>query len=293
MSVSDLIAKLDAAKLQAEAEAQQRAAEEAQFLADLQTQAVEAERQRVVEEKTRREAEAAAEKAKWAVDEAASAAEVAQAKAAMMAKLQPKKPTRTVEVKDIATIVIDLGSGLVKAGYAGQDAPSVVLNAIIGTIANPDTMDLVKHAHITQDVYIGDQAFAYHNVLEIQRLFRRGVIRDEDSFYRLMQYILEEELKLTPEQIQDHPILLTEPPRSPIANRTLFANVLFNRFKIPALFVANTSSLALFGTGSVTGVVRSSLFPLLCHSVVPITIGCLTSVGCPNWLSCGDVSGSV
>eukprot|EP00045_Choanoeca_perplexa_P013896 m.159376 g.159376 ORF g.159376 m.159376 type:complete len:78 (+) comp16490_c1_seq4:1038-1271(+) len=66
---------------------------------------------------------------------------------------------------------------------------------------SPDTMDLVKHAHITQDVYIGDQAFAYHNVLDIQRLFRRGVIRDEDSFYRLMQYILEEELKLTPEQV--------------------------------------------------------------------------------------------
>eukprot|EP00045_Choanoeca_perplexa_P013892 m.159590 g.159590 ORF g.159590 m.159590 type:complete len:172 (+) comp16490_c1_seq30:471-986(+) len=153
MSVSDLIAKLDAAKLQAEAEAQQRAAEEAQFLADLQTQAVEAERQRVVEEKTRREAEAAAEKAKWAVDEAASAAEVAQAKAAMMAKLQPKKPTRTVEVKDIATIVIDLGSGLVKAGYAGQDAPSVVLNAIIGTIAKyaisllPSTSLTVQNTH--------------------------------------------------------------------------------------------------------------------------------------------------
>ena len=35
MSVKDLIAKLDAAKIQAEAEHQQRAAEEAQFLEEL------------------------------------------------------------------------------------------------------------------------------------------------------------------------------------------------------------------------------------------------------------------
>ena len=64
-----------------------------------QVQAAEAERQRLIEEATRREAAAAAEKAKWSVDEAASAAEVAQAKAAMLAKLQPaSRPSTSITI---------------------------------------------------------------------------------------------------------------------------------------------------------------------------------------------------
>lgn len=41
----------------------------------------------------------------------------------------------------------------------------------------------------------------------------------------------------------------------PQANREKLAQLLFSEFKIPALFVANTSSLAIFGSGRVTGVV--------------------------------------
>jgi actin-related protein len=50
-------------------------------------------------------------------------------------------------------------------------------------------------------------------------------------------------------------VLITEPPLNPIANREMVARVLFQEFRVPALFVANTSSLALFGSGRVTGVV--------------------------------------
>lgn len=33
---------------------------------------------------------------------------------------------------DIAAVVIDNGSGMVKAGFAGDDAPSAVISAITG-----------------------------------------------------------------------------------------------------------------------------------------------------------------
>ena len=48
---------------------------------------------------------------------------------------------------------------------------------------------------------------------------------------------------------------MTEPPLSPLSNREVYADVLFNDFGIPALYVSNTSSLAIFGSGAVTGVV--------------------------------------
>ena len=39
-----------------------------------------------------------------------------------------------VKTLDIPTIVIDLGSGMIKAGFAGEDAPRWVFSSVIGCI---------------------------------------------------------------------------------------------------------------------------------------------------------------
>ncbi len=39
------------------------------------------------------------------------------------------------------------------------------------------------------------------------------------------------------------------------ANREAIASLLFQHFNVPALYIANTSALALFASGKVTGVV--------------------------------------
>ena len=83
----------------------------------------------------------------------------------------------------------------------------------------------------------------------------RGIIRGENELRWLLDYIYKEELGLTPEQIKEQPVLVTEPPFSPLKNRELLARVLFGEYQIPALFVANTSALALYASGKVTGVV--------------------------------------
>lgn len=97
---------------------------------------------------------------------------------------------------DIPTIVIDVGSGSIKAGFAGEDAPRAIFSAVVGVIRSlvqamsmrglffsweskfpllqpspptrrPETMDLEKHAHVKKDVYVGDETWAFADVLKI------------------------------------------------------------------------------------------------------------------------------
>lgn len=53
-------------------------------------------------------------------------------------------------------------------------------------------------------------------------------------------------------------MLLTEAPLNPLANRERAAEVLFETFNVPALFVAPQAILSLYASGRTTGVVLDS-----------------------------------
>ena len=218
--------------------------------------AAEEEARKAAEEAERKkQEELEQEKARWHVDEEESHEEVARMKRQLLERIEKPKPKPKIQLQDIRTIVLDIGSGSLKAGFAGEDAPRVVMSAVAGFIKDVSKMDLEKHAHIDQDVYFGDEAYVYSDVLEIQRVIVRGVIQDAVLFERLIKHLLVKELGVPLQELRDHPVLVTEPPQNPKANREQICRILFDTLDIPALFVANTSSLALFGTGNITGVV--------------------------------------
>eukprot|EP00055_Hartaetosiga_balthica_P011943 m.56137 g.56137 ORF g.56137 m.56137 type:complete len:508 (+) comp7785_c0_seq1:161-1684(+) len=254
-SVKDMIMMLDAAKLEEEKEARlaaQRSLEEQQLIAQQ-----EAEERRLQEEaeKKRLEDEREKEREKWHVSEEEAAKEVAEMKQALLKRIEKPKPKEKKIVKDIQTIVIDLGSNAVKVGFAGEDAPRVVVSSIAGFIKDVEKMDLEKHAHVTKDFYFGDEVWLYADVLEIKRVIEKGVIQNYEMFELFLKYVLIEELKLTLDELKDYPVLITEPPLSPQANREKLCRLMFDTFNVAALYVANTSTLAIFGLGKTTGVV--------------------------------------
>ena len=59
-----------------------------------------------------------------------------------------------VENEENHIAIIDNGSGMMKAGIAGDDAPSVVFPAIVGKPKNVSAMQGVTQ----KDSYIGDEA---------------------------------------------------------------------------------------------------------------------------------------
>lgn len=57
---------------------------------------------------------------------------------------------------------------------------------------------------------------------------------------------------------QQHPVLLTEPPLNPRANRDTAAQILFETFNVPALYTSIQAVLSLYASGRTTGVVLDS-----------------------------------
>jgi actin-related protein len=56
-------------------------------------------------------------------------------------------------------------------------------------------------------------------------------------------------------QISEHPVLLTEAPLNPLTNRKQMAEVMFERFGVPAINVQIQAIMGLYATGRTTGVV--------------------------------------
>eukprot|EP01133_Synstelium_polycarpum_P016730 gene16730-19884_t len=116
-------------------------------------------------------------------------------------------------------IVIDNGSGFVKAGFTGeQEGPQVTVPSVSG----------------------GKSALA------------NGVVSNWEAMENIWQRVIEMELGARPEE---HNVIVTEPMATPAVNRKKTAELFFEKFKVPALYIAKDTVMALYGTGTTSGLV--------------------------------------
>ncbi|KAL5015718.1 hypothetical protein ScPMuIL_005307 [Solemya velum] len=152
---------------------------------------------------------------------------------------------------DIATLVIDNGSGICKAGFAGDDAPRAVFPSIIGR----PKFEGIMVGMGQKETYIGDEARGRRGILELTYPIQHGIVKNWDDMEKLWHNTFYNELRVAPE---DHPILLSEAPLNPKCNREKMAEVMFENFKAPSLYVAIQAVLALYASGRTTGLVLDS-----------------------------------
>ena len=150
------------------------------------------------------------------------------------------------------TVVIDNGSGMLKAGFAGEEAPSDVFPAIVGVPRNSSAM-----LGVTQkDHYIGDEATAKSGVLNLSYPIAHGKVENWDDMTRVWHHTFYTCLRVNPAEITG--CLLTEAPLQPKENREEMASIMFDTFQIPALYVAIQAVMSLYAAGRTTGLVVDS-----------------------------------
>ncbi len=147
-----------------------------------------------------------------------------------------------------APVVIDVGSGLCKAGFAGEDSPISLFPSIIGRPKNPQMMVGVSH----QEYFVGDEAQRMRGILTLQYPVENGVVKNWDDMEKIWHHTFFNELRVRPE---DQPVLLTEAPRNPRNNRERMCEVMFEKFNVPGLYVAIQAVMSLYASGRTTGVV--------------------------------------
>jgi len=173
-----------------------------------------------------------------------------------------------------AAVVIDNGTGYTKMGFAGNSEPSYIIPTAIASNEEKDTSKGMGIEDL--NFHIGDEALQRSKAYQIYYPVRRGEVDNWTHMEKLWQHCIFRYLRTDPE---DHYFCLTEPPLNPPENREFTAEVMFETFNIPGLYIAVQAVLALAASWTSKQVTEKTLTGTVIDSgdgvthVIPVAEG--------------------
>jgi len=144
----------------------------------------------------------------------------------------------------LPAVVIDNGTGYTKMGFAGNVEPQYIVPTVIATQEGKGQQKAAAQKKGVEDLdfFIGDEALANNKTYDIFYPVRHGQVENWTHMESFWEHCIFKYLRCEPE---DHFFLLTEPPLNAPENREYTAEIMFETFNVPGLYIAVQAVLAL------------------------------------------------
>jgi len=142
--------------------------------------------------------------------------------------------------------VIDNGTGYTKMGFAGNYEPQFIVPSLISNFTEmKETKGAqnLKYKDVQDlDFFIGAEASVKRENYTQEPPIRHGIVENWDNMEKYWQRAIFGYMNADPEE---HYFLLTEPPMNTPENREYTAEIMFETFNVPGLYIAVQAVLAL------------------------------------------------
>src|SRR4051812_32667155 len=86
-------------------------------------------------------------------------------------------------------VVVDNGSGLIKAGFAGAEMPKLIYPAYVG---RPKHVKVMATGAAEGELFVGDRAREMRGILKLSYPTQHGVIQDWEDMHQLWSHMYHE-----------------------------------------------------------------------------------------------------
>lgn len=153
-------------------------------------------------------------------------------------------------------VILDNGSGYLKAGFSTDPIPSYTIPALVGRPM------LRYEEHIEsfeiKPIMIGDQVIPVRSMLEIKHPMKEGIIEDKEDIELLWRYALNEKMGIDQGDFKSLKVMMTEAPKNPIKNKEAIAEILLEKMGVGYFNIEPQAKLSLLCEGLDSGVVLDS-----------------------------------
>ncbi len=167
---------------------------------------------------------------------------------------------------EVGALVFDPGHFSMRVGYAGEDCPKSEIPSVVGV---SNAADKKSDGAMDVDLKPGEAVAAgkkkYHidtvavnfakAGMEVSNYMRDGMIDNWDVFEKVLDYAY---VKVIKSESDNHPVLFSEAAWNTKAKREKLAEIMFEKYKVPAFFLSKNAVLAAFANGRSTGLVVDS-----------------------------------
>jgi len=160
----------------------------------------------------------------------------------------------SISSSGLTNLVIDNGTGRVKAGFAGDDYPRCVFQSVVGRpkVDNDSGEVMLTAKESRKDAYVGDEALGKRGMLNLNRPIEHGIVTNWDDLEHIWDATFKTELRVNPTECR---VLLTEPPLNPHKNREKMTQIMFEQFQVQGMYVSIQAVLSLYAVGRTSGLV--------------------------------------